>query len=113
MHGPWTRDGFDASKHNGYLVEQRMWREQQLRQQADKRRLAEAFLRLQVSCSTVMTRLIFRNCNYFPLVRAGSGACPGPVHGAAAGGGERAGDRLGGRHTPLIPRHGGRRGLVI
>ena len=39
---------FFSSKHNGFLVEQRLWREQQIRQQENKKMKKEAFQRLRV-----------------------------------------------------------------
>ena len=43
-----SRDGYNADKHNGFLVEQRLWREQCVRQEAERKLNQEAFRRLQV-----------------------------------------------------------------
>ena len=42
-----TREGFQPEKHNLYLVEQRLWREQERRQQEASRRRREAWARLR------------------------------------------------------------------
>ena len=42
------RNGYNAHKHNGFLVEQRLWREQCVRQEAERKLNQEAFRRLQV-----------------------------------------------------------------
>ena len=43
-----SRNGYNADKHNGFLVEQRLWREQCVRQEAERKLNQEAFRRLQV-----------------------------------------------------------------
>ena len=41
------RDGFKAEKHNTFLVEQRLWREQEARQEEERRRVEQFWLRLK------------------------------------------------------------------
>ena len=45
---PFDRNGFKADVHNEYLVEMRMWREQQTRVAAEDKMIMEAWAKFQV-----------------------------------------------------------------